>query len=98
MYKDRDWLYEQYVTNKKSTTEIAKMVGVSHKTISRWLIKLEIGTRDTQAALDVKYGNNQKSRIQKAIEYYVKGESFTTRKSKPTLNWKGDRNNGIGAQ
>lgn len=88
MYRDKDWLYEQYIVNKRSTTDIAKEVGVSHKTISRWAKRHGIELRDTQTALNLKYGIERKSRMQKAIEYYIKSESLTTRRSKPNLNWK----------
>ena len=88
MHRDKDWLYEQYIIKKRSTTDIAKEVGVSHKTISRWARKHGIELRDTQTALDLKYGVERKSRMQKAMEYYIKSESLTTRRSKPNLNWK----------
>lgn len=89
MHRDKDWLYEQYIVKGRSTTDIAKEVGVSHKTISRWAKKHGIELRDTQTALDLKYGIERKSRMQKAMEYYIKSESLTTRRSKPNLNWKG---------
>lgn len=87
MHTNKEWLYTRYVINEKSTTDMAKEAGVSHKTISRWLKKYDIQTRDTQTALDIKYGNQKRSRMQKAMEYYIKSQSRTTRVAQPSLNW-----------
>lgn len=42
----RDWIYNQYVTEKKSTIEIAETVGCSQQTVSAWLKRHGIETRD----------------------------------------------------
>ena len=46
-YKDRDWLFKQYVTKRKTTYEIAKLLGVNQMTIWKWLRKFGIETRKT---------------------------------------------------
>ena len=37
MYRERDWLYEQYVIKKKSMAAVGKMCGVSAMTIRGWI-------------------------------------------------------------
>jgi len=45
-YRDEDWLREQYVTQRRSTREIADELGCDGKTIRRWLERHDISTRD----------------------------------------------------
>ena len=45
LYRDRDWLYDKYINEQLSTTQIAKMLNVNHDTIWRWLKKFNIPTR-----------------------------------------------------
>ena len=44
-YKNKDWLYEQYIINKKSCDEIAIEENRDSKTIWTWVKKFEIPTR-----------------------------------------------------
>lgn len=44
-YKNKYWLYDQYIIQKKSTTEIAKEINCSSGTIWRWLKKFGIKIR-----------------------------------------------------
>jgi transcription elongation factor Elf1 len=44
-YKDAKWLFDQYITNKRTMAEIAGDQGVSAVTIDYWLKKLNITTR-----------------------------------------------------
>ena len=44
-YKDRGWLYEQYVQLNKSQPEIAKICGVNRSAISYWMKKFCIDAR-----------------------------------------------------
>lgn len=43
-YKDREWLYEEYVVNDRSTVSLGNELGVAASTVSRWLKKTGIGT------------------------------------------------------
>jgi len=45
LYKDRDWLFDQYINQKKSTPEIAKSLNVNRTTILNWLVKFNIPRR-----------------------------------------------------
>jgi len=44
-YKDAKWLFEEYITKKRTMAEIAGDQGVSAVTIDYWLKKLNITTR-----------------------------------------------------
>ena len=44
-FYDKNWLYEEYVTKKKSANEIAKQFNVTESTIYFWLKKHSIKTR-----------------------------------------------------
>ena len=37
LYRDRDWLYEQYIIQKKSMSAVGKLCGVSAMTIRGWI-------------------------------------------------------------
>jgi len=56
LYQDRDWLYENYVTKKLSTVEIARLYREQENrwcdanTISRWLKKHGISIRNLSEA------------------------------------------------
>ena len=44
-YKDRDWLYNQYVTLNKTIRQIEQETGYKRATINRWLHKFNIPIR-----------------------------------------------------
>ncbi|MBR9682293.1 MAG: hypothetical protein GOV02_01335 [Candidatus Aenigmarchaeota archaeon] len=46
-YKNKNWLYDQYWTKKKSLTEIGNMCHVSNITIKYWMLKFGIERRTT---------------------------------------------------
>jgi hypothetical protein len=50
-YRDYDWLYEHYVNQQLSTTDIAGLVGCSRSVIVRWLDKLGVPTRSKSEAI-----------------------------------------------
>jgi len=54
IYKDKDWLYQKYIDEKKSTCEIAKILGCSNVTIFNWLKRYNIKIRTKSKA---KIGN-----------------------------------------
>lgn len=45
-YRDEDWLREQYVQNSLTQQEIADRAGCSQHTISRWMRRYDICTRN----------------------------------------------------
>lgn len=45
-YKDREWLEEKYIEEGFTLQEIGNICDVSHKTISNWKIKFEIGNKN----------------------------------------------------
>lgn len=57
-FKDAQWLYEQYVVSQKSVDEIATMEKCSNGTISKWLQKHKIKTRQRGHTHHIKYGNH----------------------------------------
>lgn len=46
IYRDRDWLFEKYVTQRKSFDTISKETGINRSTIAKWAYKLKIPIRD----------------------------------------------------
>lgn len=50
-YRDRDWLFEQYVTAKRTTVSMAEECNVSNSTVIRWMDKNEIPRRSVSEAL-----------------------------------------------
>jgi len=45
LLRDRDWLYDQYINKRKSSTEIAEMIGCTSPTVLRHLRKHNIEVR-----------------------------------------------------
>ena len=91
MYHDRAWLYKEYVDKQKSTTQIAKDLGVSHKTISRWLHKLDIPVRTVHEALDITYDREHLTREQKKMAYYLQKHAAAIQPTKPNMKFKGEK-------
>lgn len=52
------FLEQQYSIEKKSTTQIAKMVGCSHMTVSRYLRKFNISRRERSESIHLSRKNN----------------------------------------
>ena len=46
IYRDKDWLYQQYVEEKLSSKDIGEFCGVGHRLILNWLYRFEISVRD----------------------------------------------------
>lgn len=44
-YQNRDWLYREYVENRRAMTDIADGLGCGSSTIRYWIQKFDIGTR-----------------------------------------------------
>ena len=54
-YKDRDWLYEQYVTLKKTLEVIADSSDTSRRTIAKWLDKFGIEMRSAGESNSIRH-------------------------------------------
>ena len=78
---NREWLKEQYVTNKKSMTQLADELGVTEAGVLYWVRKHGIQTRTPQEAANsgedhyawvgghpAYYGKNWREQRQKALE------------------------------
>lgn len=48
LYKQKDWLYEQYVTNMKTQYEISKLCNVTVTTIQSWVKKFNLKYEGTK--------------------------------------------------
>jgi len=46
IYRNRDWLYDQYINKQKSAEAIARETGFCGATIDAWLHKFNVPTRD----------------------------------------------------
>lgn len=44
-YEDRDYLYNEYVTNNRSSKDIGKELHISYKLVELWLAKFDIPIR-----------------------------------------------------
>jgi len=44
-YKDRDWLYQKYITEHLGIYQISELTGIPPRTVHSWLIKFEIPRR-----------------------------------------------------
>lgn len=51
-YRNRDWLYEQYVEMGRSITDIANELNVDHTTISKWKRELDISKPSKKVEMD----------------------------------------------
>lgn len=49
-YKDKDWLYDQYINLRKSTIKIGKECNISNTVIGKWLRRLNIPIRTISEA------------------------------------------------
>ncbi len=45
LYRNRDWLYNEYVNEGKTLKEIASMFNITPMSIHQWLVKLGIPSR-----------------------------------------------------
>jgi len=45
LYRDRNWLYDQYINRRKSSKEIGKYCNVGHRLILSWIYRYGINTR-----------------------------------------------------
>jgi len=52
-YNNKEWLFNQYIILKRSCNQIAKEVGCTNVTISKWLAKFSIPKRTLLEAIDL---------------------------------------------
>ncbi len=62
LYRNKDWLYEQYVNGKLSTREIARKYNFGKSTIQKWLKRLEIPARTRSEALKISSAGEKHSK------------------------------------
>ena len=55
IFRNKEWLYTEYITNKKSAADIAKNFGITACAITFWLKKYNIPRRDTSQTRKIKY-------------------------------------------
>lgn len=58
LYKNKNWLEDQYINKKKSTYQIAKEYKYGIATIRRWLIKFDISRRTKSEAIHLAEAND----------------------------------------
>lgn len=64
LYKNKDWLYIQYITKKRTANDISKEVKKDPKTVWSWLKKHEIPTRP-------RGGNSSSGSFKKGCKLWV---------------------------
>jgi transposase-like protein/very-short-patch-repair endonuclease len=55
LYRNKEWLYEEYIIKKKSGKEIAREIGCDPSVIYDWLKKLNVPIRKTSEAIRIRY-------------------------------------------
>jgi len=71
-YHNRDWIRAKYWDEGLSTRQIADLVGVNGKTIYRWLVKLDIPTRNR------KLGGQETYKCKEWLEHKYWDEGLST--------------------
>lgn len=59
LYKNKEWLYEQYWSLKKSPNQIAKECNVSRRCIRNWMEKFNMTNRSISEACKGRYLTSQ---------------------------------------
>jgi len=78
LYRDRDWLYREYVIERKTITEISKVLSVGKTTISKWLKRHHIPARDVSSCQQPnKLLHLLQSRDWLVDQYVIQGKSTT---------------------
>lgn len=98
-YKDKDWLYDQYITKKRSTVSIGRKCSVDKSVILYWLKKFNIPRRENKGIYDYKISEETRRKISEANKgskngMFGKKHSIETKKlmSKNRGSMVGDRN------
>ena len=77
-YRDKDWLYDQYITQKQDSVQIGRKCNVSNVTIGNWLRKFNIPIRTKKEEIIGKnnpfYGKHHTEATKKKMSEVKKGE------------------------
>lgn len=92
-YRNKEWLFHQYIDLKKSMNEIAKICNASYNTIRDWSIKFKIQIRSKSESKKDK--KQSEEHIKKRVEsikktYQEHPEKIEERSDENSWNWKGD--------
>lgn len=77
-YKDKRWLKEKYIEEDLTLQEIGDICDVSHKTISNWKIRFEIGDKEYNKV--IKHCSECESEIKRRPEMFENEECFCSTK------------------
>jgi len=72
LYRDKDWLYQKYITEELTTTEICKLQNVVPSTVSRWIHINKIPIRTASKSRNLRYGN--RFTVTKEFKEWIDGE------------------------
>lgn len=82
-WQKKEYLFEKYIDEKLSTTEIAQLVDASSRTVHTWLVKFNIPTRPTGGAYKIGTKMSKESRRKMSV---AKKGKYTGAENP---NWKG---------
>lgn len=75
LLEDRNWLYEQYISNKKSTKKISDEIGCSKSFVSAYLIKHDIKSRTpSETKIGSKETYNRINNKNWLFKHYIENE------------------------
>lgn len=80
--KDKEWLINQHVKSKKKLDEIAKFLGTTKSTVSRWM---QFHNIETNPANSYDKTFNKRSEEEKELENYIKSLNVETLCSNRTI-------------
>ena len=81
-YRDRDWLYNKYIVEKKNTTDIAKICKAGKSTVKRWIKKHGIEIRsNSESHIGIKRSLESRLKQSKSVtgeknHFYGKSHKF----------------------
>lgn len=89
-YKDKEWLYREYVVNKRSMDDIAKECGCSVALIIRYLRRFGIQSRSVKEACNLpeaRRKNSERNKREKSLEFkgYLQNEYIENKRSSPDI-------------
>lgn len=85
LHQSEEFLRQKYVEEEWCTTQIAKYCDVSHKTISRWMAKFNIPTRDSQLRQLAPSARRKREILRERLAHCRKKLTPTIKSTEP--NW-----------